>query len=117
MKPLYQRIEDEREHQRALWGDDRDDTQTPADWTHILAIRVGKLGIELQRAYGDPGSPEGVISVEQEIQRRAIQVAAVAVALIEAIDRGQKRRGWSSREVRERARRTEHLLRERRGGG
>ena len=66
----------ERERQRDLWGDDHDDGHTSQDWDRFIRCR-------LEEFYSDEkDNPE---SRRRELM---IHIAALALAALEADDRG-----------------------------
>lgn len=81
-------VDEERDRQVALFGVQN---HHPAYWLAILGKQVGQLGeAVVQREWaskGDLGSPWH--HAQNKIRDEAIQVAAVAVALAECIDRGE----------------------------
>ncbi len=69
---------DERQRQDEKWGIQNHD---PDHWLAILTEEVGELAKAiLEAAHGSP---------VEDIRKEAVQVAAVAVALIECLDRGE----------------------------
>lgn len=75
-------IRAEREYQEKKWGNDFDDTHTPADWWTFITFYFGRA---LKSWKVDKSDPFKV----DKIQLRAglVKVAALIVAWIEAIDR------------------------------
>lgn len=67
-------IEAERERQRARWGDSHDDVHGTGAWLAILSERVGKFGIAWLS--------------DEQAHERLVEVAAVAIAALEAHERG-----------------------------
>lgn len=91
---FMQRLEDEREHQRRRWGDYHDDSHSLAEWTHILANMLGRFsqttedfirGVSVDPAVPDD-APYVPVSTEH-VKKRLVDIAAVAMAAYEAIDR------------------------------
>lgn len=93
----------ERERQDAKWGKNR--THTPLEWLMILGEEVGEANrAALQSHFNYPLPGEGIdlddlhSSTERrksrwnsEYRKELIQVAAVAVAMIESYDRSQRK--------------------------
>ena len=75
MKIIYDDIQAERNRQDQKWGAVHDSDHTPSEWYEILDTYSKKAAIDAQdRDFGDA-------------RRRYIQVAALAVAAVEALDR------------------------------
>ncbi len=73
-------IQAERERQDAQWGGpEHDDHHTVEDWCSILFDRVERAQSEIEGYYAEVS--------HQTYRHRLVQVAAVAVAAIEAYDR------------------------------
>lgn len=89
MDAILAEIKAERERQDAKWGGAKyDDGHPPEDWVSLLGDRVEKVSIEIEPWYANrPG----------EYRRRLIQVAAVAVAAVEAWERQEQyNKDWIS---------------------
>ncbi len=71
----------ERERQDEKWGPDR--TLHPLYWLAILTEEVG----EAAKATIEPNPPR---SIDTEMRREVVQVAASAVAWLEAMDRAEE---------------------------
>ena len=71
-------VRDERNRQDEKWGEQNHENET---WMTILAEEVGELAQEVLR------DKFGKNSHYAEMRAEAIQVAAVAVAFVECIDR------------------------------
>jgi hypothetical protein len=71
-------INQEREAQDKEWGPGNDDSHLGWHWNAILTTRLGQFARSLW--HGD----------EQVYRKRLVQIAAVAVAAIEAYDRTPK---------------------------
>ena len=69
-------IYDERRRQDARWGEQN---HQPAMWLAILTEELGEVAQEVLDGYGDPH--------RRRYRAELIQVAAVAVAAVEALDR------------------------------
>jgi NTP pyrophosphatase (non-canonical NTP hydrolase) len=67
------KIETERARQEKLWGSD--DQKDPADWVVILAEELGEVSNEVQKL--------SYFKMRNEL----VQVAAVAIAAIEQLER------------------------------
>jgi hypothetical protein len=74
----YEAIEDERDYQNRKWGVHR--THTWAEWMLILSDEFGEAARAAKNVYWVDGSGS-------ELRSELIQVAAVAVAMIEQLDR------------------------------
>ncbi len=84
---IYQQISDERIRQDAKWGVQN---HTPAVWLMILGEEVGEANKAALEALAPCGSPIG--QREQwlrEYREELIQVAAVAVSMVECLDRNE----------------------------
>jgi NTP pyrophosphatase (non-canonical NTP hydrolase) len=78
-------VQDERDRQDDKWGEQNHD---PITWCAILTEEVGELAqAALQTRFG--GAHGGLDLVRKE----AVQVAAVAQAIVECLDRGT----WTDR--------------------
>lgn len=71
MKNIYHEIKFERAKQDERWGPEHDDKHTSGDWAALIEQRTD-LGFK----YGD-------------YRRSLVEIAAIAVAAIEAHDRAQ----------------------------
>lgn len=72
-------VDVERGNQIQRWGIDHDDLHTPAEWSHILLMQLGKTALAIEEATKDGGW--------LEVQERLIKLAATAMATFAAIDR------------------------------
>ena len=84
MKPssVYNEIQDERKRQDEKWGEQNHE---PPDWLMILGEEVGEVNkAALETRFGN-------IKDWSEYRKELIQVAAVAVSMIESLDRKEKR--------------------------
>lgn len=82
MKPssVYNEIQDERKRQDEKWGEQNHE---PPDWLMILGEEVGEVNkAALETHFGD-------IKDWSEYRKELIQVAAVAVSMIESLDRNE----------------------------
>lgn len=80
---IYFDVSMERDRQDAKWGADR--IQPDPVWSTILTEEVGESAEAALNAHF--GDPDGTNRVRQtELRAELVQVAAVAVAWIEAID-------------------------------
>ena len=78
---VLQDVADERTRQNAKWGEQDHDPET---WLAILVEEVGELATAMIRdRFGDRDHAA-------DMQTEAIQVAAVAVALVECLKRGHE---------------------------
>lgn len=80
---VIQHIIDERDFQDNKWGTNR--THTPAEWLMILGEEVGEANkAALEARFGLDIEHDDRI---RDLRTELVQVAAVAVAIIEYIDR------------------------------
>lgn len=80
-RPIIFDVFDERKKQDEKWGKDRD--LDPFFWLAILVEEVGEIAKAiLEPNFSDPKN--------EKIRKEAVQVAAVALAFIENIDRNQE---------------------------
>lgn len=86
MADALQSVLNERKRQDSLWGEQNHD---PALWTSILMEEVGEFSHEVLSHYFGGQSPEKLDLMREEL----VQVAAVALAMVECIDRGKWK--WS----------------------
>ena len=78
-------VQNERERQDEKWGEQNHD---PITWVAILMEEVGELAqTAIETEFAGMGKHGGVESIRQE----AIHVAAVAIAIIECLDRDKWR--------------------------
>ncbi len=69
----------ERQRQRELWGDDHDDGHTSQDWERFIRCR-------LEEFYSD--NLGGGAAPEKRRRELMVHIAALALAVLEADDRG-----------------------------
>lgn len=83
MKEILQAIAAERQKQDEKWGEQN---HSPIEWLAILGEEVGEANKHGLQAHF---SKDAVYEKEQlmEYRKELIQIAAVAVAMIESIDR------------------------------
>jgi hypothetical protein len=83
--PAIQDVLDERTRQDAKWGEQNHD---PSLWLTILGEEFGETcQAALEAKFGkDPARREERIA---RVREEAVQTAAVALAMVECIDRGQ----------------------------
>jgi NTP pyrophosphatase (non-canonical NTP hydrolase) len=86
-------IRDERARQDAKWGEQN---HRPPIWVTILTEEVGELS---QAALADMFGGEGHSSHHVGMREEAIQVAAVAVAFVEYLDRQADLKAAAAREA------------------
>lgn len=78
MNNLYEEIKAERQKQDAKWGEQN---HKPIEWIAILTEEVGEASkAALEAHFRD-------VTILSEYRKELIQVAAVAVAMIESLDR------------------------------
>lgn len=81
---VLMRVAAERWQQDQTWGPATERGHEPEEWLTILAEEVGEVARAiLDYRYG--GNPA---SAREQIERESIQVAAVAVALVESLRAG-----------------------------
>ena len=81
-KGILKEVLEERWHQDQKWGEQN---HPPADWLMILGEEVGEANkAALEAKFKGPGQNETLKDYRAEL----VQVAAVAVAAIECLDRG-----------------------------
>ena len=81
---VFDDIDSERERQVALFGEQN---HHPAYWLAIMGKQVGQLGDAIvQREWAAEHLKKRML---EKVRNEAIQIAAVATALVEAIDRGE----------------------------
>lgn len=79
-RPVLAEVAAERDRQDAKWGGpEHDDTLTNGNWT----IWIDLLDEHALKAYSPDNSPEAYSNA----RRRFIEVAALAVAAVESLDR------------------------------
>lgn len=82
MSKVLVEVETERTRQDEIWGEQN---HRPADWLTILMEEVGeaaKHAVETRFDYGGDSN-------YSKYRREMVQVAAVAVAAVESLDRGK----------------------------
>lgn len=78
-------IERERRKQVRIFGaEEHDDAHTQNDWTSLIVLYLAKAGRDIDRSRpgGDPPFSRATF------RRRMIQIAALAIAAAECVDRG-----------------------------
>lgn len=86
-KPVLQEVLEERAKQHLKWGQQ---DHAPAEWLMILGEEVGEANkAALETFFGY----EGASRLYSEYRKELIQVAAVAVAMVESLDRNERARG------------------------
>ena len=82
---ILEKVREERERQEKLWGQQN---HNPAIWLMILGEEVGEANQAYCEAYFAKG--KGIIHNElRHLRTELIQVAAVAVAIVESLDRNE----------------------------
>ncbi|ASS76844.1 hypothetical protein CIG75_19115 [Tumebacillus algifaecis] len=84
MNEVLQSIAEERARQDAKWGEQNHD---PIVWIGILGEEFGELSQAVLETHFDNGPTERLKGGYENMRAEAVQVAAVAVAMIEALDR------------------------------
>ncbi len=83
MKKIFNEIKAERKHQNEKWGEQH---HTPIEWTAILTEEVGEAAKEsVDFHFGD--NPYLRQQCLERYRTELIQVAAVAVQIIEYLDK------------------------------
>ena len=99
MTEIFRRIEMERKAQDKKWGKQN---HSPIEWSVILTEECGEVAKEaLEHRFGiDPRAASGLTEVAAErralfrYEEELIQVAAVAVAMIESLWRNELRASY-----------------------
>ena len=79
-RPVFAEVSDERDRQDAKWGGpDHDDNHTLGNWTAWLSF----IDEHNRKAF----SPDNSEEAYDNFRRRMIEVAALAVAAVESLDR------------------------------
>jgi len=88
---VYDEIRTERDAQGAQWGgDSHDDGHAAYDWEWLIQKFLGKAALERGASVVAGGGPSGRTTFgSPEWRKRMIQVAALAVAGVEWMDREQ----------------------------
>lgn len=81
-------VGDERERQNEKWGEQN---HTPMEWLPILMEEVGEVAkAALEQHFSENGYDQYTdVASLQELRKEMVQVAAVAVAMVESLDRNQ----------------------------
>lgn len=84
---IYRSIDEERDSQDKKWGDIhvQAPNRTPAEWATILGEEFGESCQEFLRLTFDK---ENISKHRQNLKEELVQVAAVAVVILEAIEEG-----------------------------
>ena len=91
---ILREVRRERERQDGTWGEQN---HSPEVWLMILSEEIGEASREMLEAWVDetyPGTkhtPETRLAHLKEYRRELVQVAAVAIAMIESVDRNELR--------------------------
>ena len=75
----------EREHQRRRWTDEADKRRTLAEWVAVLSIFLGKAAMETPLYQAKLSTTS--------FKKRIVQIAAICMAILEAIDEGEADEG------------------------
>jgi hypothetical protein len=67
----------ERNYQVERWGTDHDKKHSPQDWATILTVWIGKAASR---------TPPYAASDNEEFRKRLVQIAAICVAAMEALE-------------------------------
>jgi len=92
-RELLCEVTNERKRQNEKWGEQNHD---PFAWSAILSEEVGEFSQAVLKArfeYGAHLEP----SILEQARQEAIQVAAVAIQIVECLDRGKWRWGSHAR--------------------
>ncbi|WP_028988046.1 hypothetical protein [Thermicanus aegyptius] len=84
LTPAILSVIEERKRQDAKWGVQDHD---PSTWIGILGEEFGELCQAINETWFDNGTQERKKGGYENMRKEAIQVAAVAVALVESLDR------------------------------
>lgn len=85
MTDVYQEITEERKRQDSLWCEQN---HSPLMWNAILAEEVGEASREVCESVWCKTDADEAIHL-QNLRTEMIQVAAVAVAFVESLDRNE----------------------------
>lgn len=81
----------ERDRQDMLWGPDHDDEHTTPDWWRFIDQRVPREHVD------EPEEGIAIVIESEEVtQNKLVEVAALAIAALEAMARHQIRRALRS---------------------
>lgn len=83
---VLEEILEERIRQDIRWGQQN---HGPAEWFLILGEEIGEAARELTQALLGETEPEAVTPQIYRAREELVQAAAVAVAMIESLDRNQ----------------------------
>ena len=83
MKHVYDEVKAERERQEQKWGEQN---HHPLAWLAILGEEVGEVNKAVLEAYFPNYKTQGDYT---EARKELIQVSAVAIAMIESLDRNE----------------------------
>lgn len=81
MRTAIDEIIHERHYQNARWGTDHDCAHTMQDWISILTVWLGKAASQ-----APPYTVADDKSNRAAFRKRLVQLAAISVAAIEALD-------------------------------
>ena len=79
----------ERKRQNRKWGEQN---HAPAEYLMILGEEVGEANKAALEAHFHPGDDEEKESHYKNYREELVQIAAVAVAMVECFDRSQKKK-------------------------
>ena len=82
---IFDEIQEERERQDKLWGEQN---HHPSVWTNILMEEVGEVAKEASQLWFEPNGACRS-AAKMHYVKELIQVAAVAVAMIESFNRNK----------------------------
>ena len=85
METIFEQIRAERARQDAMWGQQN---HKPIEWVAILAEEVGEVSKEALENHFKQYYPD--YDSHLNYRKELIQVAAVAVAMIESLDRNNQ---------------------------
>lgn len=80
MRRIISQVSQEREYQRRRWTDEADRRRTPAEWIAVLSIFLGKAAMETPLYQAKLSTTS--------FKKRIVQIAAICMAILEAIDEG-----------------------------
>lgn len=81
---VFREVAAERDRQDSKWGGpDHDDEHEPEDWLIFIEQRAARAG----EMIGCPEEEQPEIRSDAEYRRQLVQIAALAIAAVESLDR------------------------------
>lgn len=85
VREVFNEILTEREYQKQRWGAEHDAKHTEQDWLSILTVWLGKAA-STTHPYAFLDAQLNVKKDKEAFRKRLIQIAAISLAAIEALD-------------------------------